>query len=530
MTQLSQPISKLISAYWQRRPQDSYGKDEPKIKVNVIISRLAFIYEKTRNAIDYKDEHLLRKNAIERMLKRRLYTEERRTDLGRLLLTELIRARYLPNNAIPERVIGEVDTIINKYLILLDTVAPNRLTKQRKQYSNWILSVLSSEIEHHLVSPLQEDALVEAMYQVIRQDVDLAEDISDPEERDLQVYIAIHRSLIKSDYAIIRYHLFNFFVPGWRSGNPVAIQEVQEKFDLLYQHVEHNVAHQYADRLLRFMKRFSILFTILRDVIEENPKTFESLVANPEDLEEHIRTACASRVKKAHQRLRRSFVRTIIYIFFTKMLLALLLELPYDLWVISTTHYLPLIVNVVFHPFLMLLIAISIRVPSKKNTEKIVELLKKIISQEPEPGFLYRRRKSFRRSRAIEMFFNGVYTLTFMVSFGILIWMLNALEFNIVSGLLFVFFLTVISFFGVKLRREVKELVVIDEKDNLLGMIVDFFSIPILRVGAWVSERTPKINLFIFVLDFIIEAPFKIFIEVVEDWVSFQREKKEEIY
>ncbi len=530
MNTLTQPIKKLLAAYDTKRPQDLYGKDEPKIKVHVTISRVAFIYEKIRNAIDYKDEHLLRKNAIERMIKRRLYTEEKRENLGRLLLTELIRARYLPNNAIPERVIGEVDLILDKYIVLLDAVAPNRLTKERRQMSNWILSLLSSEVEHHLVAPIQEDALVECMYSVIRQDVDLAEHISDPEERDLQVYIAIHRVLIKSDVSILRYHLFNFFVPGWLENSPEAVERVKKDLVYLKKQVDSHILHPYGDRLQRFMKRFSILFIILRDIVEENPHRFPELTSNPQEFEDRVRAACASRYKKAHTKLRRSFIRTIIYVFITKMMLALIIEYPYDRYIIHTTHFTPLLINTLFHPFLMFVIAVSIRIPSKKNTDKIVEFLKKIVSQEPYAGFLYKKRKVFKRSKFAEYLFNSFFAVAFIISFGLIISFLILLKFNVVSAALFLFFFTIISFFGVKLRYEIKELVIVDEKDNLMTIILDFFSIPILRVGQWVSNKTPKVNLFLFVLDFIIEAPFKIFIEVVEDWVSFQKEKKEEIY
>ncbi|MFH1536657.1 MAG: hypothetical protein ABID45_01570, partial [Patescibacteria group bacterium] len=58
---------------------------------------------------------------------------------------------------------------------------------------------------------------------------------------------------------------------------------------------------------------------------------------------------------------------------------------------------------------------------------------------------------------------------------------------------------------------------------------IDFFSLPILKVGQWISLNFAKINIFVFVLDFIIEAPLKLVFEVLEDWFSFVREKKEEI-
>lgn len=525
----SEPINRLLEAYWRRPIQAPENPEEQKIKVQMTISRLAFVYEKIRNVIDYKDEHLIRKNAIERMLKRRLYTEEKKEHFGMLLVHELIRAGYLKNNTLPEHVISDIDIIIEKYLRTLLVLVPNRLTKKRRSAANWILSVCATEIEHALVPQIKQDALVESMYSVLRQDVDLANDISDPTERDLQVYIAIHRALIKSDLPIIRYHLLNFYLPGWLEGDPRSIEYFTKNFDVLKDAIEYQANHPFGDRLFRFVKRFSVLFVILSDLLEKHGSNFQYLIHNPEEFEKEIRKACALRYRRAQVRLRRSYVRTIIYVFFTKMLLALLLELPYEIYFLSARNYTPLLINIIFHPFLMFLIAVSIRLPSEKNTDKIVELLQKIVHENPHEGFLYRKKKSFARSSIMAAVFNVVYAIMFLVTFGAIVYVLILLNFNIVSILLFLFFLSVISFFGMKLRSQVKELIIIDRKDSLISALVDFVSLPILRVGQWVAAKTPKVNLFLFILDFIIEAPLKMFMDVIEDWISFQREKKEEI-
>ena len=69
-----------------------------------------------------------------------------------------------------------------------------------------------------------------------------------------------------------------------------------------------------------------------------------------------------------------------------------------------------------------------------------------------------------------------------------------------------------------------------DKKENPLVFLINLFTLPFLRVGHWMSEKFSKINVFVFILDFIIEAPFKIFLEVIEDWIAFLKEKREEIY
>lgn len=526
---VSTPIKKLILSYL-RTPHRQTSADEPRLNVRVTVSRFSYIYERIRNAIEYKDEHLLRKNAIERMLKRRIYNEIRRNEYGRLLLTELIQARYLHNNVLPESVVGEVDIIVNKYLGLLRVVAPNRLTKDRRQAGDWLLSIMAAEIDHHLVGYHKDEAMVECMYRVMRQDFDLTEEITDEKERNYQVFVAIHRALIKSDQAIVRYHLLKFILPGWFTNDPTSIEHFGKHFYRYRHYIDHQVDHPLKDKLMRQVKRFSIVFNVLRDVIDEYGTNFESLVDDPEDLEAQIRAAVERRYTRARLKLNRSYTRAIVYIFITKMLLALLIELPYDIFILKTPHYTPLLVNALFHPFLMLIIALSISTPGKKNTDKIVEWSMKIIQNEPHPGFLLNKRKTFTRNAFLTGLFRTIYGLTFLISFGLILWVLSLIHFNLVSSIVFIFFFAVISFFGVRLRGEMRDLVIVDKNVNAVTFTIDFFTVPIIHLGRWISEKSPKINVFLFILDGIIETPLKVVMESLEEWGSYQQEKKEEIY
>jgi len=59
--------------------------------------------------------------------------------------------------------------------------------------------------------------------------------------------------------------------------------------------------------------------------------------------------------------------------------------------------------------------------------------------------------------------------------------------------------------------------------------LVDFLYTPVIAAGQWLSEKFSQINIFIFILDFIIEAPFKIFVEITEDWTRYVKERREDI-
>ena len=86
-----------------------------------------------------------------------------------------------------------------------------------------------------------------------------------------------------------------------------------------------------------------------------------------------------------------------------------------------------------------------------------------------------------------------------------------------------------IAYFGYRIRQSAREWVVLKKKEKAFSILVDFFAMPIVRVGRWISVNFSKVNIFVFILDFIFEAPFKVLVQIVEEWLSFIREKKEEI-
>ncbi|MEK7139532.1 MAG: hypothetical protein AAB817_02430, partial [Patescibacteria group bacterium] len=87
-----------------------------------------------------------------------------------------------------------------------------------------------------------------------------------------------------------------------------------------------------------------------------------------------------------------------------------------------------------------------------------------------------------------------------------------------------------VSFFAVRIRLTARSLIVLDSREGLINILFDFFSVPIVRLGQWLATKLSRINVFVFLLDFVIEAPLKIVLGIIEDWFLFLREKKEEVY
>ena len=133
--------------------------------------------------------------------------------------------------------------------------------------------------------------------------------------------------------------------------------------------------------------------------------------------------------------------------------------------------------------------------------------------------------KNLHQKTSFDFWFYGFYTLTFLVTLSLIYEFLKNLGFNLVSQVIFVFFVSVVSFFSYRIRQVTKELR-LEEKASVLSPIVDFFFMPMLSLGKFFSSEIAKLNFFIFIFDFIIEAPFKLIFEVVEEWISFCEKEK----
>src|SRR3989338_9461240 len=119
---MDKALEHLLNTIVQSRHQAELSeKEEDVIKVSDTVSAAASVYETVRNTLEYDEEHLLRRNAIRRILKRCLI-EGSQTQMAGTLVKELIWARYLPNGRVPTRVIEKVELILEKYNLLFGTL------------------------------------------------------------------------------------------------------------------------------------------------------------------------------------------------------------------------------------------------------------------------------------------------------------------------------------------------------------------------------------------------------------------------
>ncbi len=500
---------------------------QPKVKVNQALSSLALVYEKIRTAVDFRAEHLFRRVAIERILRRHLLAGKRQDEqLAQELIKELIWSRYLQNESVPVKKVGLVAQIIAKYRSLKERVLGRKNGVFDRQ-AELLLGLMATEIDELLVDQRQDEAWVWALAQWFQERFEWQDPLP-PEEQAILLYIALRQAFLKSDETIIRYHLLLHRFPNWSQANQTLVDQVASEFESWQKEVEAYLHHPLSRRLFRFVQAEVTPFFVLRELIEANWPQSLVWLEDGEQLKTKIEEICRRRYQQIGQKVRRGIIRSIIYIFATKMIFAFFLEIPYELWAWRRIAWLPLGINLVFPPSLMFFVGLLIRPPGEENTKRIIDRIRVFLYPPTEQESISLQFSSQHQAKFIFVF-RLLYLVLFLLSFGGVAWLLWRLGFNLLGGMIFFFFVSLVLLFGFRVRWAANELRVTGEREHLLGSLFNLISLPFLDLGGRLSVGLSRLNVLMFVLDFLIEAPLKIIIDLIGEWTNFIRQKQAEV-
>ena len=524
--------------------------DSPKISVSSMISKVAFFYEKIRNAIQYEEDHLLRKNAIIRILKRQVVIEGAlRTpdtlEISSHLLQELIRGSYLPNDKLPETKIAEIASLLEKYIklknfciakvnseinIKKDIGKVRGLIAEKNKLTNWILALAACEIEESFGTNKIKQATVANLFDFFRLNLKLESGVTYEQDLEIQIYLSICRTYLKFDDDMLSFVLFKYYNDKWIKSdlNEVDIKKIAGSIRELKSLANHQLKHPLLKQIDRVVRKYALYSTVMTETIDVDPvKVYNDLSSNQKSFLASVKKICGAKYKKARKRLWGAATRSIIYIFLTKSVFVFILEVPATKWFNEPINPVTLAINVIFPAILLFLIVALVRTPGESNTNKIIEGIKELFFAGNERSQPILIRAKNRRGLITKWVFNIIYASTFFFSIYFIIWALNKINFNWVSIIIFLFFLAFVSFFSILTTRGIKELIVIERKENLITFLLDLFYMPIIIIGKWLSNNVSKVNVFIFIFDFIIEAPFKVLVNVAEDWTRYVKERKD---
>jgi uncharacterized membrane protein YbjE (DUF340 family) len=183
----------------------------------------------------------------------------------------------------------------------------------------------------------------------------------------------------------------------------------------------------------------------------------------------------------------------------------------------------------IFGPtILMYLMVTTIKMPSKNNFNIVVLETMKIVYQN-EKNDIYEIKGGRKKGTITASIISLLYIATAGAAFGLVFFVFQKAKFPITSVIINIALIAIISFAGLAVRRKSQELTVEERKSSFLGFIFDIFSLPVAGVGRWLSNKWKKYNAIAAFFNALIDTPFTLFVEFLEQWRYFIKDKNEEI-
>jgi hypothetical protein len=542
MPEISQATKKLIQKYQAWYQSLEKKENVSFIHVDEVASRVAEFYEKLRAIVDWQEEHLMKRAAIARTLKRRFLLAKEGKTISEPLILELIRGGNFPNDNIEETKIGDVEKILNKCIYILENnpsssrAIAKSSEKQKMQLYNWLLSITACEIEEILSPSHKERDLIDYMTESMIDKIRVQQGVISiggmtEEEKNRQIYIAVQRALFKLDSPIITYHLLKKREGQWADLPTAKLHEIAQNIFSIWESLEKELNHHLKDKFYKICERYDTPYLLLGDILisGENPAKIYEKISKPEDLEESIKKAYNKRLSTLKQRLFRAAVYSTLSIFLTNIAALYVLEIPLAKMTGRTFSPLTIVVDILESTFLMFLLVATIKPPSKSNLEIVLLETMKIIYK-TEKTDIYEIKVPKKRGSLVKFFIALLYLIGASVSIGVIVAIFEWAKFPPTSMVINLISVALVAFAGLAIRNRGEELTVEEKKAGFFSFIFDILFLPIVGLGQWLSNKWKKYNAIAVFFSALVDLPFEIFIEFLEQWRYFLKEKKEEIH
>ena len=538
---LSSNIQELIKGYKNYKESLEPQEKVPVIHVDEIASKVASAYETVIRVINWKEEQLVRRTAIERKLKRRLITEISGMKLANninsekaaeALVLESIRGGHLPNDQIPQNKIGVVQKILDKYIYILKRDLSSKNRKNRVQFYNWTLEIAACEIEETLAPPIRENTLISSMATLMENRIQMNPlDIINDEDKRIQIFIAVHRTLFHLDDPIISYRLLKYRHSNWNDASPETIEKIADNITEIRKDLDKDLHHPLSGKFFKICERYDTLWLLLKDILDSLIKKEGDIKEKLNDqkaLKNILREAYDKRLKTLRRRLIKMAIFSTLSILIANSVSLFLVEVPLAKWLYGHFNPKAMAADIIAPTILMLFLTITTKKPPKNNLAVITEEIGKIVYSKKRNDIY-----EIKVSKGINYIFNFFITLFYLVavviSLGAIIWALRFFGLPPTSIFINTMIVAVIIFSGLVIRQRAKEITV-DEKSTVWEFVLDVLSIPVAKLGQWLSSKWKKYNVVSVFVTALIDMPFLAFINFIESWSSFLKEKKAEIH
>lgn len=456
----------------KERYQARYRSFQPKditIHADQNNSAVTSFYKSRRENMSSKRKHLLRKKLIFKILRGKLIVNEE-NEIAEFLIKELIGKGHLPDDSLPRPKIQEVQEIIDKFVSIVGHTSEGGEEKSKKQLQRWLLNITAWEIEDAL-KPHEEKVLVEYMSRLVASRTEISSKELSEQEKNIQAFIASQKSLFDPDKYLLAYYLLTKKVPNWKNPSQEQLINITTDIYSIWKEVRRDLANPFHRSFRETCKKLTPCFLLLEKILKKND--LEENIKEPKWLEERLEEAYQQAKRKLNKNLFRITISSALVIFLLKLFLFLGVEVPFTNFPLTLNA---VAINLLAPAVLMFLLGFNIRPPQEENFNLIsLEVMKIVYGQENQEAYSVKKiPRSFSKRSMIFLY----YLLTFLILAGMIIMGLSQLNFPLLSHVIFLIFISLISFVSIQMQKRA-ERIRVRRGGSLLRDILKSFSFPL---------------------------------------------------
>lgn len=521
-------------------------KEGATIHVDEIASKIARLYEQIRQVVDWKQENVLRRSAILRILKRSLIakisslTTTISIDIDYVaesLILELIRGGHLPNDEIPVEQIKVIGRVLKKYIFILENApfTQNKekfLLKKKVNFYNWLLEIAACEIEDILAPPQKENGLIKAMTLSMNERIRLVPNnlLTESEKRTL-TYIAVCRTLFDLDDSYISFHILKYQYPDWNNPSEETTIKFASQIFNIAERIEKCLTHPLSRDFFNLCEKNDTVFTLLGDILDyykKSPAKIPLVLADKRYFRKLIINFYNKRLKTLKTRLFRLAILSTLSVFVSNWFTYFIVEVPLAHLFYEGFNFWSAVVDFILPSLAMFILVAIIKPPGPGNLDKVIEASFNFVYQD-QPKEIYEIKKQKKRRFFFNLIIGFFYLAAAVIFFGTVAWVFYIANIPITSVIFDTLTIAINVFAALVVRNKAKELT-IKEKPSISEFFLDVLSLPVARVGNFLANKWKEYNVISVFFNYFIEMPLITFIEFVESWREFLKQEKADIH
>jgi hypothetical protein len=168
-----------------------------------------------------------------------------------------------------------------------------------------------------------------------------------------------------------------------------------------------------------------------------------------------------------------------------------------------------------------------IRPPKPINKKQVLEAVEQFMYKGEK--IRYYEVKAGPHRRPVVTFVLAIFS--FMLTVGILGgigWVFWIAGLPITSVFFDTFTIALTVFAAVTIRNKSKELTVGD-RSSITEFLLDMLSVPVAKLGSFLASKWKEYNIIAFVFTFLIETPFVVVVDLIEQWSQFLKDRRSEL-